>query len=134
MAIQSGAPVIPIAGVGPDECFPMLLDRGFIPCDRIGMQSHKAPLFIPLARRVPFDFYVGSPMEPPAVPEGAAEEDVIALADAFAMEVRERTQDLLREGHAHYGGARRRTSRRESVRRGLSALGSALRRTPHSQN
>ncbi len=130
VAIQAGAPVVPVAGVGPDECFPVLLDQGLIPCDRIGMEAHKAPLFVPLARRVPFDFFVGSPLTPPPVPEGASEDELIELADAFAWEVRERTQELLKEGHARRSGARRRTSRRESVRRGLGAIAGVIRKAP----
>ena len=53
----------------------------------------------------------------PPVPEGASEEELVALADAFAWEVRQRTEELLKEGHARRSGARRRTSPYSTERR-----------------
>lgn len=99
VAIRSNAPVIPIAGVGPDECFPRLLD-GKIPLLGFGSRKLRAPLFLPIVRPVPFDFYVGEPLMPPVLPMDATPQERERAARDFAAQCADAMQSLLDAGCA----------------------------------
>ena len=90
-AAAAGAPVVPVVGVGPDECFRILVDKPLLPTKALGRRGPRAPLFVPLAKRVPFDFYLGEPIEPPASTSEAS-------AKKFAKHVQAQTQLLLDRG------------------------------------
>lgn len=96
-AIQGQAPIVPIVGVGPDECFPIQSKRGLIPTRGLSGSSLKLPLFLPILRRVPFDFHVGQPLTPPELDEGASPLHLEEAAQDYASEVRRATQALLDE-------------------------------------
>ena len=88
VAIKTGKPIVPIAGIGPDEVFPILTSRGLrVPW----LNNQRVPLFLPLARRVPFRFYVGDPIYPP---EHTLETD----SSHFAREVSTALQNLIDRG------------------------------------
>lgn len=97
VAIQAQRPILPIVGAGPDECFKLLLEDGILPMRGLSEASTlKVPIFIPLARRVPFSFLVGDLISPPKpLPSDAPAAEVSAHARAFATLVREQTQSLL---------------------------------------
>ena len=98
VALRAQAPVIPIAGVGPDDCFPILVDAGLLPTPGLGSARLRAPLFVPIVRRVPFAFFVGEPIAPPPLPDHATQERVDALAASFARQVQSHMEALLAHG------------------------------------
>jgi len=88
VAIAAQRPIVPIAGIGPDEVFPILLDNGLrVPW----LNNERLPVFLPLLRRVPFRFYVGRPLYPP---EDQSEES----AEIFAAEVSNALEMLIVNG------------------------------------
>ena len=97
VAIQAQRPILPIVGAGPDECFRLLLEDGILPMRNLSEASTlKVPIFIPVARRIPFSFLVGDLISPPEpLPKDAPKEAQIDHARAFAKDVREQTQRLL---------------------------------------
>lgn len=96
VALEAQRPVVPIVGVGPDECFRLIgPDQGILPMSGLSGEALKVPLFIPFARRVPFSFHVGEPLMPPPCPEGLDREARRALVERFAQEVEAATQALL---------------------------------------
>lgn len=102
VACRAGAPVVPIAAIGPDECFTVLTDEGVIPTSGFlnGAQdqpSYKVPLFVPLLKRVPFDFFVGEPLRSP-VSAGAPADEVAEAAPAHAEAVRAAMEGLIARG------------------------------------
>lgn len=106
VAIASQCPVIPVAGIGPDEVFPVLSKRGFVKMDWLGKDP--VPLFLPLARRLPFRFHLGEAIMPPTL-----DEDNPDQAIEFAMKVRDELTTLI-DSHKNDG---RRQSRRQKLRR-----------------
>lgn len=92
VAIRAGAPIVPIAAIGPDEVFPVLSRRGVLGMNWLG--SARVPLFLPVARRVPFRFWVGEPIEPPEL-EPEHEDD---QARAFANRVKVELTHLIDHG------------------------------------
>lgn len=98
VSIRSGAPVVPFAGIGPDDVFPILNNRGLVSAPFLGDKSYKVPLLIPIARRVPFRFHIGEPISPPDV---SGIEDPETLAEArhdFAEDTRRALESLIEEG------------------------------------
>lgn len=95
-ALRAQRPIQPVVGVGPDDCFPILNDTGLIPTTGLGSASLKLPLFLPVARRIPFDFHIGKPIAPPEIDADAVDPPVWkeAVAD-FASDTRRATQSLL---------------------------------------
>jgi len=101
VAIDAGAPVLPIAGVGPDDAFPILNDSGLLPMKGLSSSGKlRVPLFLPIARPVPFDFFFGEPLAPPELPGGAAPELKEEAAADFDADVRRALQGLLDDGVA----------------------------------
>ncbi|MEZ4461302.1 MAG: lysophospholipid acyltransferase family protein [bacterium] len=79
VARQAKRPVVPVAAIGPDDVFPILADNGL----RVGwLNNERLPVFLPIARRVPFDFVIGTPIEPP---DG---DDVESFVDRVQTELR----------------------------------------------
>lgn len=97
-AIASGAPVIPVAGVGPDECFPVLGRTPRLRLPGLTARPEPVPLFVPIARRVPFHFFIGEPIAPPTLPPSASPAMIRDAAADFAVEVRDALEALLMEG------------------------------------
>jgi 1-acyl-sn-glycerol-3-phosphate acyltransferase len=102
VACAAGAPVVPIAAIGPDECFTVLTERGVIPTSgflngTLGQDSYKVPLFVPLMRRVPFDFFVGEPIAAP-VGAGAPADEVAQAAPEHALAVQRAMEGLIAQG------------------------------------
>lgn len=98
VAIRSGAPVVPFAGIGPDDVFPVLNNRGLFSAPFLGDASYKVPLVIPIARRVPFSFHVGEPIHPPALDELDGSEPAQQAREEFAEEVRQALEALIERG------------------------------------
>lgn len=67
VALAAGAPIVPVAAIGPDEVFPMLTERGLVPAHFLGDASYRVPPFLPIARPVPFTFIFGEPIDAPQV-------------------------------------------------------------------
>jgi 1-acyl-sn-glycerol-3-phosphate acyltransferase len=102
VACRAGAPVVPIAAIGPDECFTVLTDKGVIPTNGFlnGSQeqpSYKVPLFVPLLKRVPFDFFVGEPLAPPVCAH-APDDEIAQAVPAYAEAVRVAMEGLIARG------------------------------------
>ena len=93
VAAQAKVPVIPVVGVGPEACFHVLRDRGILPTRGLGSDGIRAPLFVPIAKRVPFDFHIGQAIHPPESLDDAS-------IEAFALDVQAQTQALLDQGVA----------------------------------
>jgi 1-acyl-sn-glycerol-3-phosphate acyltransferase len=85
VAIRAGAPVVPIAAIGPDDVFPVLTRRGILGMDWLG--NDRVPLFLPLARRVPFRFWVGEPIRPPARDPDDPDDQARAFANRVKVEL-----------------------------------------------
>lgn len=95
-AVMSQAPVVPVVGVGPDDCFTVFSNHGWIPTRGLGSASLKLPLFIPILKRVSFDFHIGAPIDAPTLDvEGASPTALEEATQDFASDVRHRTQELL---------------------------------------
>jgi 1-acyl-sn-glycerol-3-phosphate acyltransferase len=117
VALSAAAPVVPVAAIGPDECFLVFSDDGVIPTTgflngKTDQMGYKLPLFVPLVRRVPFDFFVGEPIASPVEP-GASDEEVREAAPEHAKAVRRAMESLIAEGLER----RERRSRRSAARR-----------------
>jgi 1-acyl-sn-glycerol-3-phosphate acyltransferase len=106
VAIETGSPVVPVGGVGPDEAFPFHTQDGLIPFPFLGDSSYRLPFFVPLARPVPFTFRMGRPIEPPSMddlrreasgePKWDSVEDVPdELIDPFVAECRQGLEEVL---------------------------------------
>lgn len=95
VAIQAQRPILPIVGAGPDECFHMLNERGILPMRGLAKNKVKVPLFIPVARRIPFSYLVGDLITPPEVFPDTPQDVYDALVTSFAREVEDATQQLL---------------------------------------
>lgn len=79
-------PVIPVAAIGPDDVIPILSNHG----PRVSwLNGERVPIFLPLARKVPFVFHLGRPIEPPTSPEQVM---------AFAQQVERSLQTLIVNG------------------------------------
>jgi 1-acyl-sn-glycerol-3-phosphate acyltransferase len=65
VALKAGVPVVPVAGIGPDDAFPIQSNEGVFSMPFLGDKSYKVPFFVPIARPVPFAFRFGEPIEPP---------------------------------------------------------------------
>jgi len=89
-AALAGVPIVPVAAIGPDDAFQLLSANGVIPVEFLG-PGLRAPLFVPLARRVKFRFILGQPI---MAPSEATEETV----RAFAAQTQTALQALI---HAH---------------------------------
>lgn len=87
VAIEAQCPVIPVAAIGPDEVFPVLSRKGVVKIGWLGKDP--IPLFLPLARRLPFQFHLGEPILPPSADA--------ADADRQAREFAETVRDTLTE-------------------------------------
>ena len=126
VAIKAQRPILPIVGAGPDECFKLLLEDGVLPMRGLSEASTlKVPIFIPLARRIPFSFLVGELIHPPKpLPQDAKKEEVKAHAHAFAEQVRAQTQALLDAHVERYQSEQQRESPSltEETRSGLRRL------------
>lgn len=96
VAIRSGASVVPIAAIGPDDAFPLQSRRGHLAADWLG--GYKIPLFVPVARRVPFTFHVGEPLAPPDVPHEATTDEFNEAARGFASSVQQSLEGLIEQG------------------------------------
>ena len=72
VAVMGQSPVVPVVGIGPDDCFKVLGTDGLIPTRGLGSASLKLPLFLPILRRVAFDFHVGEPIQAPELDVDAA--------------------------------------------------------------
>lgn len=94
VAIRTGAPICPVAAIGPDEVFPVLSNRGVLSLDFLG--NEKIPLFLPFARRIPFRFWVGRPIDPPECSEDPERLD--ADAAEFAHVVQAELATLIQRG------------------------------------
>ena len=98
VALEAGVPVVPVAGIGPDDAFPTQSNEGIFSMPFLGDKSYKVPFFLPIARPVPFAFRFGEPIEPPErFVEGDAEPDEQA-AGQFARRVEQDLQSMLDEG------------------------------------
>lgn len=97
VAIRSGAPVVPVAAIGPDEAFPLHGDRGLFSMPFLFDDCCRVPFFLPIPRPLPFEFHFGDPIEPPtpdaSTSEGAGA-DTTAVRD-LASRVRENLQEML---------------------------------------
>jgi 1-acyl-sn-glycerol-3-phosphate acyltransferase len=122
VACRAGAPVVPIAAIGPDECFTVLTERGVIPTSGFlnganQADSYKVPLFVPLLHRVPFDFFVGEPILSPVSPD-APEDELAEAAEAHAAQVTRAMEALIAQGlEVHEERERRVSGARRLVRR-----------------
>lgn len=126
VALESGATVIPVAGIGPDECVPVVSDRGLIPVPGMGGQGARVPLFVPIVRRVPFDFHFGEPLTPPRLSPQAPAAAREAAAQDFAAQVRAATEATIARGLAQ------RVEAPSTLRRGVRRVSRALGRTSGS--
>lgn len=96
VAVMGQSPVVPVVGVGPDDCFKVLGSDGLIPTRGLGSASLKLPLFLPILKRVAFDFHVGAPLQAPELDVEAASDSLIEEATRdFASDVQTHTQALL---------------------------------------
>ncbi|MEM1350080.1 MAG: hypothetical protein AAGI01_16085, partial [Myxococcota bacterium] len=136
VAIEAGAPVLPIAGVGPDDAFPILHDSGILSLKGLSTSGRlRVPLFVPIARPVPFEFFFGAPLNPPTLPQGAGSGLKEEAAADFDADVRHALQGLLdegvarREGRAELAHPRGLTGRRA---RALAAIQRVLRASSRS--
>lgn len=99
VALSAGAPIIPIAGVGPDDCFPILADANILPMLSVSARKlERAPLFVPVARRVPFEFFVGEPIVPAPLDPGASQAQRDDHAAALSAQVQAQMTALLERG------------------------------------
>lgn len=99
VALSSGAPIIPIAGVGPDDCFPILADANILPMLSVSARRlDRAPLFVPVARRVPFEFFVGEPIIPEAIELDATAKRRDEQAAELSIQVQAQMDALLARG------------------------------------
>lgn len=98
VALRAGVPVVPVAGIGPDDVFPVL-SKGLFSAPFLGDKSYRVPLFLPIARPIPFTFRFGEPIEPPEIDDGdeAGELSDMARRD-FALRVQDSLQELLDAG------------------------------------
>ena len=123
VAVQAQRPVLPIVGAGPDECFYMLKNSGVVPMAGLAAHKLKVPLFIPIARRIPFHYLVGELLHPPEIHEATRPEVYEALVQEFAGHVEQTTQALLKAHSERYQDAlerpraARRARRRGALRR-----------------
>jgi 1-acyl-sn-glycerol-3-phosphate acyltransferase len=92
-AVAAGVPIIPVAAIGPDEAFPAW-DLPLAGAVRrwTGLRQPVPPVFVPVARRVPFRFHVGAPLSPPDAGSSQAE------VDAWACHVEEALARLIDRG------------------------------------
>ncbi len=98
VAIRAGKPIVPFAAIGPDEVFPVLNNRGLVSAPFLGDRSYKIPLLIPIARRVPFQFYVGEPIDSPDVSRIDDVAELATIRRQFAETVRQALEALIEEG------------------------------------
>ncbi len=96
VAIDSGAAVLPVAAIGPDDAFPIQSKRGHLAADWLG--GYKIPLFVPLAKRVPFTFHIGEPIRPPQVSVDSTLDEMNEAAREFATKVQASLEDLIESG------------------------------------
>ncbi len=88
VARRAQCPVIPVAAIGPDEVIPILSNHG----PRVSwLNGEQVPIFLPLVRKVPFVFYIGEPIDPPATSDHV---------EAFAHQVERSLQTLMVNGLA----------------------------------
>ncbi len=122
VALRAQRPVQPLVGAGPDECFHMLNERGILPLRGLAGHKVKVPLFIPIARRIPFAYLVGDLIHPPKVDPDTCPERYEKLVTEFAHDVEHTTQNLLTEHARHYTCAiAPATSRTSSLRHLLTS-------------
>lgn len=97
-AAQAQAPIIPIAAIGPDDVFPTLSEQGVVSIPFIDPNT-AAPLFLPVARRVPFTYWVGEPLHPPVLTgkSDVDEERVQAFVDDVRASLEARIAHGLQE-------------------------------------
>lgn len=96
VALMSGAPVVPVAAIGPDDAFIQMPGLPSWGAGFLGSKSYRAPVFIPVARPVRFDYFFGPPIEPPARP--TEPEALDAAVTEFAAQVRRTLESLLEDG------------------------------------
>lgn len=97
-AMMAQAPIVPIAAIGPDDCFPMLTDMGLLPTPGLNKDIMHTPLFLPIARRIPFEYFVGEPIHPPKIDSTAPAPYLLEQAHDFANTTQQTLQSLLDEG------------------------------------
>lgn len=90
-AAEAGVPVVPVAAIGPDEAFRVLTNRGIVPVKFLDNEV-RSPVFVPVARRVPFTFVIGEPLAPPSLVGDERDPDLVR---AFAGEVETALQVLI---------------------------------------
>ncbi|MGM0556402.1 MAG: lysophospholipid acyltransferase family protein [Myxococcota bacterium] len=124
VSIRSGAPVVPFAAIGPDEVFPVLNNRGLVSAPFLGDKSYKVPLLIPIARRVPFRFHIGEPIEPPDVSDIEDPEALCQIRHEFAEETRRALESLIETGleARKRDEGRRRRERAGTIRGAIASL------------
>jgi 1-acyl-sn-glycerol-3-phosphate acyltransferase len=122
VALRAKAPIVPFAAIGPDEVFPVLNNRGLVSAPFLGDASYKVPLLIPIARRVPFQFHIGEPIEPPAVADDAGEDAICEARRAFAEDTKRALEALIERGLEQ-----RRREEREQRREDAGTIRSAIR-------
>ena len=97
VALRTGAPVVPVAAIGPDEAFPLHGDRGLVSMPFLGDDSYRVPFFLPIPRPLPFEFHFGEAIEPPT-PDTSTSDRARTDATAarnFASRVRGTLQEML---------------------------------------
>ncbi len=90
-AAEAGVPVVPVAAIGPDEAFRLLTNRGIVPVKFLDNEV-RSPVFLPVARRVPFTFVIGEPIAPPKLAGGEQDPELVR---GFAGQVETALQALI---------------------------------------
>ena len=124
VAILAQRPIIPIVGAGPDECFHLLFERGVLPMRGLSQNTLKVPLFIPLARRIPFSFLVGEPIAPPEFFPDSDPDTLPDLTHDFARAVEDQTQSLLSTHASNYSESLSKITSRQRLRQLIQKINS----------